>query len=78
MLFVIGVLIWALVALTAALAAIIGCALENLNNEMLSNLGTYMVQITQIILFGCILFIIVFLIATLICVLFSIFKGMVI
>lgn len=71
----VGVLIWALIVLIVALIAIIGCAFENLNNEMLSCLGTCMVQTAQIILFGCVLFIFVFLIVTLIFILFSIFGG---
>lgn len=70
-----GVLVWALIVLIVALIAIIGCAFENLNNEMLSCLGTCMVQTAQIILFGCVLFIFVFLIVTLIYILFSIFGG---
>lgn len=72
---VVGILIWGLIVLIVALIAIIGCAFENLNNEMLSCLGTCMVQTAQIILFGCVLFIFVFLIVTLIFILFSIFGG---
>lgn len=75
MLFEFGVLIWTLIILIIALIAIIGRALENLNNETLSCLGTCMVEIAQIIVFGCVLFIFVFLIVTLIYILFSIFGG---
>lgn len=75
MLFEFVVLIWALIILIVALMAIIGRALENLNNETLSCLGTCMVEIAQIIVFGCVLFIFVFLIVTLIYILFSIFGG---
>lgn len=75
MLFEFVVLIWALIVLIVALIAIIGRALENLNNETLSCLGTCMVEIAQIIVFGCVLFIFVFLIVTLIYILFSIFGG---
>jgi hypothetical protein len=74
---VVGILVWALIVLIAAFIAIIGCAFENLNNKKLSCLGTYMVQIAQIILTGCILFIFAFLIFTLILILFSIFGGLV-
>lgn len=75
MLFEFVVLIWALIILIVALMAIIGRALKNLNNETLSCLGTCMVEIAQIIVFGCVLFIFVFLIVTLIYILFSIFGG---
>lgn len=75
MLFEFVVLIWALIILIVALMAIIGRALENLNNETLSCLGTCMVEIAQIIVFGCVLFIFVFLIVTLFYILFSIFGG---
>lgn len=74
MLFEFGILIWALIVLIAAFIAIIGCVLENLNNKF-SCLGTCIIQTAEFIVFGCILFIFVFLIVALSFMLFSIFGG---
>lgn len=76
MLFAFGVLIWSSVVLIAACIALIGCALENLNNELLSHLGTCMIQTAEIVVFGCIIFIFVFLIVILMFILFSVLGGL--